>query len=96
MSFEAVTRNVFTDITIRGCNPGVDRLAVFKYVREIVEVVAHQQHDVIFCADALTPRALHPAFYGSYDWHSAVHGHWLLVRVESHVGASISKIDQQR
>lgn len=29
----------------------------------------------------LSPRALHPAFYGSYDWHSAVHMHWLLVRV---------------
>ena len=27
------------------------------------------------------PRKLHPAFYGSYDWHSAVHMHWLLVRV---------------
>jgi hypothetical protein len=31
--------------------------------------------------DAKTPRALHPAFYGCYDWHSAVHGHWLLVKV---------------
>jgi len=29
----------------------------------------------------LRPRTLHPAFYGSYDWHSAVHMHWLLVRV---------------
>ena len=29
----------------------------------------------------LRPRALHPAFYGSYDWHSAVHMHWLLVRL---------------
>lgn len=27
------------------------------------------------------PRALHPAFYGSFDWHSAVHGHWALVRL---------------
>ena len=27
------------------------------------------------------PRSLHPAFYGSYDWHSAVHMHWLLVRL---------------
>jgi hypothetical protein len=26
------------------------------------------------------PRLLHPAFYGSYDWHSAVHMHWLLAR----------------
>jgi hypothetical protein len=31
--------------------------------------------------DAQTPRALHPAFYGSYDWHSCVHGHWLLAKV---------------
>ncbi len=29
----------------------------------------------------LSPRANHPAFYGSYDWHSAVHMHWLLVRL---------------
>jgi hypothetical protein len=32
-------------------------------------------------ADAKTPKALHPAFYGSFDWHSSVHGHWMLVRL---------------
>ena len=32
-------------------------------------------------ADALTPRELHPAFYGSYDWHSCVHQHWLVTRL---------------
>ena len=26
-----------------------------------------------------TPKELHPAFYGCYDWHSSVHGHWSLV-----------------
>jgi Protein of unknown function (DUF2891) len=31
--------------------------------------------------DAQIPRALHPAFYGSYDWHSSVHMHWLLVHL---------------
>ncbi len=31
--------------------------------------------------DVKAPRAVHPAFYGSFDWHSAVHGHWLLVRL---------------
>ncbi|MBI3821474.1 MAG: DUF2891 domain-containing protein [Planctomycetes bacterium] len=31
--------------------------------------------------DNKTPKALHPAFYGSYDWHSSVHGHWMLVRL---------------
>lgn len=28
--------------------------------------------------DALGPRALHPIFFGSFDWHSCVHGYWLL------------------
>jgi hypothetical protein len=32
-------------------------------------------------ADVLPPRELAPAFYGCYDWHSSVHGHWLLVRL---------------
>ncbi len=32
-------------------------------------------------ADAKPPRELTPAFYGCYDWHSSVHGHWLLARL---------------
>ena len=32
-------------------------------------------------ADVKAPRDLTPAFYGCYDWHSSVHGHWLLARV---------------
>jgi hypothetical protein len=32
-------------------------------------------------ADVAPPRNLTPAFYGCYDWHSSVHGHWLLVRL---------------
>ncbi len=31
--------------------------------------------------DVRPPRELHPAFYGSFDWHSCVHMHWLLARV---------------
>lgn len=31
--------------------------------------------------DAKPSRELYPAFYGCYDWHSSVHGHWLLVRI---------------
>jgi hypothetical protein len=30
--------------------------------------------------DVLGPRALHPLFFGSFDWHSCVHGYWLLMR----------------
>jgi hypothetical protein len=32
-------------------------------------------------AEELRPRVVHPAFHGAYDWHSAVHMHWTLVRV---------------
>lgn len=32
-------------------------------------------------ADLQGPRALHPVFYGSFDWHSCVHGYWLLAHL---------------
>lgn len=31
--------------------------------------------------EVLGPKALHPTFYGCFDWHSSVHGHWMLVRL---------------
>jgi hypothetical protein len=31
--------------------------------------------------DLKTPSVLHPAFYGCFDWHSSVHGHWLMVKL---------------
>jgi hypothetical protein len=31
--------------------------------------------------DAQRPRALHPIFFGSFDWHSCVHGYWLFARL---------------
>ena len=31
--------------------------------------------------DLQSPRTLHPVFYGSFDWHSCVHGYWLLARL---------------
>jgi len=41
----------------------------------------HISHTLSSDADAAPPRKLTPAFYGCYDWHSSVHGHWLLVRL---------------
>jgi hypothetical protein len=41
----------------------------------------HISHTLGGDADVRAPRELTPAFYGCYDWHSAVHGHWLLVRL---------------
>jgi hypothetical protein len=39
------------------------------------------RHLAIGADDRPTPRELHPAFYGSFDWHSSVAMHWLLVRL---------------
>lgn len=45
--------------------------------REYPNKIAHVLHSD---ADAKPPRELTPAFFGCYDWHSAVHAHWLLAR----------------
>ena len=41
----------------------------------------HISHTLNSDADVAPPRKLTPAFYGCYDWHSSVHGHWLLARL---------------
>jgi hypothetical protein len=46
--------------------------------REYPNKIAHLMQDD---DDALPPRLLTPAFFGCFDWHSAVHGHWLLARL---------------
>src|SRR5262245_7181990 len=38
-------------------------------------------HSLNSDADVAPPRKLTPAFYGCFDWHSSVHGHWLLARL---------------
>lgn len=53
-------------------------LALANVVREYPNHPGHVQNGP---QDARTPRELHPAFHGSYDWHSCVHMHWLLARV---------------
>ena len=35
-------------------------------------------HIWLGASDATTPRTQHPIFYGSFDWHSCVHGYWTL------------------
>src|SRR6478609_8546257 len=38
-------------------------------------------HVMASAEDLQGPRALHPIFYGSYDWHSCVHGYWLILHL---------------
>lgn len=46
--------------------------------REYPNKIAHTLNSD---SDVLPPRKLTPAFYGCYDWHSSVHGHWMLARL---------------
>ena len=45
-----------------------------EYPNKISHVLASEE-------DVMPPHLLTPAFYGCFDWHSAVHGHWLLARL---------------
>jgi Protein of unknown function (DUF2891) len=54
------------------------RLALDCVHREYPNKIAHHLNSD---ADVKPPRELTPAFYGCYDWHSSVHGHWLLARL---------------
>src|SRR6202140_2070950 len=54
------------------------RLALDCVHKEYPNKIAHSLNSD---ADVKPPRQLTPAFYGCYDWHSSVHGHWLLVRL---------------
>ncbi len=38
-------------------------------------------HTMTDASEVRSPRTLHPAFYGCLDWHSSVHGHWMLARL---------------
>jgi len=57
---------------------GFARTALANVTREYPR---HLLHLLTGPADRLSQRELHPSFYGSYDWHSAVHMHWLLARL---------------
>lgn len=48
--------------------------AEVEYPNKLNQVLAN-------AADLRSPKDLHPAFYGCFDWHSAVHGHWSMVRL---------------
>jgi hypothetical protein len=58
--------------------PAFARLALHNIAQEFPNKLDHVINDV---SEVCAPRVLHPVFYGSYDWHSSVHMHWLLARL---------------
>jgi len=66
--------------------PDFDQVQAARFARMALDCVHKEYpnkiaHSLNSDADVKPPRELTPAFYGCYDWHSSVHGHWLLVRL---------------
>jgi hypothetical protein len=66
--------------------PSFDDKAAERFAKLALACVAKEypnkiSHVLNSGADVAPPSKLTPAFYGCYDWHSSVHGHWLLVRL---------------
>jgi hypothetical protein len=74
-------------MTMQAAAPPPMDLAQAEKLASLALACVHQEypnkisHTLASDADARAPRALTPVFYGCFDWHSSVHGHWLLARV---------------
>jgi len=66
-----------TTVDVRAAQRFAD-LALACVHKEYPNKIAHSLNSD---KDVAPPRQLTPAFYGCYDWHSCVHGHWLLARL---------------
>jgi Protein of unknown function (DUF2891) len=76
----------FTAISPALAAPTFDERAAERFAKLALACVAKEypnkiSHVLNSDADVAPPRKLTPTFYGCYDWHSSVHGHWLLVRL---------------
>ncbi len=67
-------------------SPGLSREQASTFARLALKNLGTEypnklEHVMGSADDVKGPRALHPTFYGSYDWHSCVHGYWMLARL---------------
>ena len=74
------------NLTAENVAPDFDAAAAARFAKLALacinkEFPNHISHVLNSDADVAPPRTLTPAFCGCYDWHSSVHGHWLLVRL---------------
>jgi hypothetical protein len=84
-----IGRNVSTLIVLSGIFAMADNLtseAAARFAKLALACVQREYpnkiaHVLTSDADVKAPRDLTPAFYGCFDWHSSIHGHWLLARL---------------
>jgi len=78
--FFATTLSFAQQLTIERAN-GLAKLPLKCLQQEYPNKLGQLINDATEIAN---PKALHPAFYGCFDWHSSVHGHWSLVYLLKH------------
>jgi hypothetical protein len=77
---------LLTSFSLGAEQPRFDQKAAGKYARLALDCI-HREYPnkpgAVYNGDSEVrlPREMTPAFYGCFDWHSCVHGHWLLVRL---------------
>lgn len=85
LSFVSVAQNPYLSLQndqLSLTSQGASFLAKLPLYCIQVEYPNKTGHSIEAEADAkMTPKELHPAFYGCLDWHSSVHGHWMLVKL---------------
>jgi hypothetical protein len=74
--------------TVRGQSaaPALDAATAERFAKLALACIDREypnkpEHVLDSAADVQSVRAFHPAFFGCFDWHSSVHGHWMLVRL---------------
>jgi DUF2891 family protein len=77
----SVTDSLAAKIELEIGNETIDRFANLALACVHKEYPSKISHSLDSDEDVAPPRKLTPAFYGCYDWHSSVHGHWLLIRL---------------
>jgi len=78
--------NPFLDIDVKSGKPSLTEAGASHFAKLALHCIGTEypnkiSHVLNNQSDILGPKRLHPAFYGCFDWHSSVHGHWMLIRL---------------
>ncbi len=74
--------NIYNDSTLIALTPeGAKHFADIALKCIHNEYPNKTNHLIMDASENVSPQELHPAFYGCLDWHSSVHGHWMLVKL---------------
>ncbi len=81
--------------------PPLDPAAARRFAQLALDCVHKEypnklSHTLAGDADVRPPRALTPAFFGCYDWHSSVHAHWLLARLARQFPSAAFAVEARR